>query len=182
MAPGTVPETIIDLDSWAAARGVQHVIWTDLPPRFTDQTTRQDRDDCLPDEDQAVEYLGRLSLTIRLLGPRSTYMCTGANRHRLPSPFRSRIRMGAEDFDVSRHASTTSPLAARINAATPHWSVGDSSALYMGDCLELMEAIPDNSIDCVWTDPPYLLSNDGITCVAGRMVKVNKGDWPKSRR
>ena len=89
--------------------------------------------------------------------------------------------MGTEDFGVSRHASTTSPLAARINAATPHWSVEDSSALYMGDCLELMEAIPDNSIDCVWTDPPYLLSNDGITCVAGRMVKVNKGDWDRSR-
>ena len=82
---------------------------------------------------------------------------------------------------MSRHASTTSPRAARINAATPHWFGEDSSALYMGDCLELMEAIPDNSIDCVWTDPPYLLSNDGITCVAGRMVKVNKGDWDRSR-
>ena len=58
--PGTVPETIIDLDFWAAARGVRQVIWTDLPPRFTDPTTRQDRDGCLPDEDQAVEYLRRL--------------------------------------------------------------------------------------------------------------------------
>ena len=58
--PGTVPETIIDLDSWAAAQGVQQVIWTDLPPRFTDPTTRRDRDGCRPDEDQAVEYLGRL--------------------------------------------------------------------------------------------------------------------------
>ena len=44
-----------------------------------------------------------------------------------------------------------------------------------------METIPDDSVDCVWTDPPYLLSNDGITCVAGRMVKVNKGDWDRSR-
>ena len=58
--PGTVPETIIDLDSWAAAQGVQQVIWTDLPPRFTDPTTCQDRDGCPPDEDQAVEYLRRL--------------------------------------------------------------------------------------------------------------------------
>ena len=61
------------------------------------------------------------------------------------------------------------------------WTEGDSSALYLGDCLELMETIPDNSVDCVWTDPPYLLSNDGVTCVAGRMVKVNKGDWDRSR-
>ena len=44
-----------------------------------------------------------------------------------------------------------------------------------------METIPDDSVDCVWADAPYLLSNDGITCVAGRMVKVNKGDWDRSR-
>ena len=36
-------------------------------------------------------------------------------------------------------------------------------------------------MDCIWTDPPYLLSNDGITCVAGKMVKVNKGEWDRSR-
>ena len=27
--------------------------------------------------------------------------------------------------------------------------------IYCGDCLELMREIPDNSIDCVITDPPY---------------------------
>ena len=63
----------------------------------------------------------------------------------------------------------------------PIWSGRDSSALYLGDCLELMEAMPDDSVDCIWTDPPYLLSNDGVTCVAGRMVKVNKGEWDRSR-
>ncbi len=45
----------------------------------------------------------------------------------------------------------------------------------------MLSGIPDESIDCVWTDPPYLLSNGGITCVAGRMVSVDKGDWDKSR-
>jgi len=44
-----------------------------------------------------------------------------------------------------------------------------------------MAAMPAESIDCVWTDPPYNLSNDGITCIAGRMVKVNKGEWDRSR-
>ena len=73
--PGTVPETIIDLDSWAAARGVQHVIWTDLPPRFTDPTTRQDRDDCLPDEDQEVEYLGRLIADDKAAGAENYIRC-----------------------------------------------------------------------------------------------------------
>lgn len=27
--------------------------------------------------------------------------------------------------------------------------------LYQGDCLEIMKTFPDNSIDCVVTDPPY---------------------------
>ena len=44
-----------------------------------------------------------------------------------------------------------------------------------GDALEVLARIPDESVDCVWTDPPYLLSNGGVTCVAGRMVSVNKG-------
>ncbi|MCY4365365.1 MAG: site-specific DNA-methyltransferase [Chloroflexi bacterium] len=54
------------------------------------------------------------------------------------------------------------------------------SALYCGDAFNLMSEISDNSIDCIWTDPPYLLSNDGITCVAGKMVSVNKGAWDRS--
>lgn len=27
--------------------------------------------------------------------------------------------------------------------------------LYQGDCMELMRDIPDGSVDCVITDPPY---------------------------
>jgi site-specific DNA-methyltransferase (adenine-specific) len=55
------------------------------------------------------------------------------------------------------------------------------SYLQLGDSLALMQTLPGDSADCIWTDPPYLLSNDGITCVAGRMVKVNKGEWDRSR-
>ncbi|MBO4373752.1 MAG: site-specific DNA-methyltransferase [Lachnospiraceae bacterium] len=29
----------------------------------------------------------------------------------------------------------------------------------------------------IFADPPYFLSNDGITCQAGKMVSVNKGSW-----
>jgi len=32
----------------------------------------------------------------------------------------------------------------------------------------------------IFADPPYNLSNGGITCQAGRMVSVNKGEWDKS--
>ncbi len=62
------------------------------------------------------------------------------------------------------------------------WESADGkSRLHHGDSLDLLSDLPSNSIDCIWTDPPYNLSNDGITCVAGRMVKVNKGEWDRSR-
>lgn len=53
--------------------------------------------------------------------------------------------------------------------------------IYQGDCLEILPAIPENCVDLIFADPPYFLSNDGITCHAGRMVSVNKGDWDRSQ-
>jgi site-specific DNA-methyltransferase (adenine-specific) len=53
--------------------------------------------------------------------------------------------------------------------------------IYQGDCLEILAAIPESSVDLVFADPPYFLSNGGITCHAGRMVSVNKGEWDKSK-
>jgi len=53
--------------------------------------------------------------------------------------------------------------------------------LYQANCLNLLAALPENSVDMVFADPPYNLSNGGITVHAGRMVSVNKGDWDKSK-
>jgi site-specific DNA-methyltransferase (adenine-specific) len=53
--------------------------------------------------------------------------------------------------------------------------------LYQGDSLELLALLPESSVDLIFADPPYFLSNGGITCHAGRMVSVNKGDWDKSQ-
>jgi len=65
---------------------------------------------------------------------------------------------------------------------TQAWTSADGrSFLHVGDSIAFMQSLQGESIDCIWTDPPYLLSNDGITCVAGRMVKVNKGEWDRSR-
>lgn len=33
--------------------------------------------------------------------------------------------------------------------------------LFQGDCLELMKNIPDNSVDLLLTDPPYVLNTKG---------------------
>lgn len=57
----------------------------------------------------------------------------------------------------------------------------ENTALFMYDSLELMALLPDNSIDMIFADPPYMLSNDGISCQAGKMVKVNKGEWDRSK-
>ena len=32
--------------------------------------------------------------------------------------------------------------------------------IHCGDCLELMKDIPDESIDCIITDPPYNLNKE----------------------
>jgi len=46
---------------------------------------------------------------------------------------------------------------------------------------QLLKKYPDGIFDMIFADPPYFLSNGGITCQAGRMVKVDKGKWDKSQ-
>jgi site-specific DNA-methyltransferase (adenine-specific) len=53
--------------------------------------------------------------------------------------------------------------------------------LFHGDCLKLLGQMPADCVDMIFADPPYFLSNDGITCHAGRMVSVNKGEWDRSQ-
>lgn len=56
--------------------------------------------------------------------------------------------------------------------------------LYHTNCIEFMDAViskyPNGKFDVIFADPPYFLSNGGITCHAGKMVKVDKGQWDKS--
>ena len=60
-------------------------------------------------------------------------------------------------------------------------SPDDSLRLYQADALDLLRRMPDESVDMIFADPPYFLSNGGITCVNGRMVRVDKGGWDKSQ-
>lgn len=52
--------------------------------------------------------------------------------------------------------------------------------LYHGDAFQLLSMCKDHIFDMIFADPPYFLSNDGITCQSGRMVSVNKGSWDKA--
>ena len=51
--------------------------------------------------------------------------------------------------------------------------------LYQGDSMQVIEQLPDNSIDAIFADPPYFLSNGGISVQSGKQVCVDKGDWDK---
>lgn len=65
------------------------------------------------------------------------------------------------------------------------FKIGDNPAyyetpdilLFQGNSLEIMAEMPHESVDVIFADPPYFLSNGGITCSGGKMVSVNKGKW-----
>ena len=52
--------------------------------------------------------------------------------------------------------------------------------LYHGSCLDILPKIPENSVDMIFADPPYNLSNGGFSVQSGKRVDVHKGDWDKS--
>lgn len=60
----------------------------------------------------------------------------------------------------------------------PYYST-DKEMLILGDTFEILECIKEGTIDMIFADPPYFLSNDGVTCQGGKMVSVNKGQWDK---
>lgn len=49
--------------------------------------------------------------------------------------------------------------------------------LYHEDCLKVLSEMKESSVDLIFADPPYFLSNGTFTCHAGRAVSVKKADW-----
>lgn len=73
-----------------------------------------------------------------------------------------------------------------FNAFAPAYAdPRDRVSLYKADCIDflnrLADASPHGCVDMIFADPPYFLSNGGISCQSGKMVSVNKGVWDKSR-
>ena len=52
--------------------------------------------------------------------------------------------------------------------------------LIIKDALKALKRIRSESVDFIFADPPYFLSNGGISVKSGKQVSVNKGDWDKS--
>lgn len=55
----------------------------------------------------------------------------------------------------------------------------ESALLYLSDVFAALSNLRPQSVDMIFADPPYFLSNDGFSCSGGKAVSVNKGDWDK---
>jgi len=105
-----------------------------------------------------------------------------ATAHSLPThEARATLLPAGRPARVARAPSSpTSPSSGP--APTTWWSSPDERArLIHGDSLEVLAALPERSVDVIFADPPYFLSNGGTTCQAGKRVSVDKGGWDKSR-
>jgi site-specific DNA-methyltransferase (adenine-specific) len=61
-------------------------------------------------------------------------------------------------------------------------SYGEPGAIvYRADCVELMRLMPAGSVDLIFADPPYRLSNGGMSVKNGRLAPVDKGAWDRSK-
>lgn len=56
----------------------------------------------------------------------------------------------------------------------------DNFKLIYNDIFKAIKKFEDKSVDMIFADPPYFLSNDGITCSGGKMVSVNKEEWDRT--
>ena len=57
-------------------------------------------------------------------------------------------------------------------------SSNNDFTLIQGDCVETLSKFKFG-FDMVFADPPYFLSNGGISCQSGKVVCVDKGNWDK---
>ena len=67
-----------------------------------------------------------------------------------------------------------------MNKVKTYYEVNNFT-LFHGDTFEILKSIKSKSIDMIFSDLPYFLSGDGITCSGGKMVSVNKGNWDKKK-
>ena len=71
------------------------------------------------------------------------------------------------------------PAAARVTSVKPYFQANSFTLLH-SDAIVALSRLPAESVDMIFADPPYNLSNGGFTVHAGRRVSVNKGGWDKT--
>lgn len=94
------------------------------------------------------------------------------------NPFAFQVAEAPPEYAKTKRAANKGLPA----AAEPYFYEREPGVkLIIGDCIEIMSKAPAGCVDMIFADPPYFLSNNGITCHAGRMVSVNKGKWDASK-
>ena len=86
--------------------------------------------------------------------------------------YNSGIVLSADDY-VSTEIS--------VDKNQPYYQSPSSDfTLIQGDCIEMMAKF-SFAFDMIFADPPYFLSNGGISYQSGKVVCVDKGDWDKGK-
>lgn len=87
-------------------------------------------------------------------------------------------------FDILLHPNmdyqiqTTESLRRVETVSAYYKSEKNDFILAKGDSFKLLKDL-DFKFDMIFADPPYFLSNGGISCQNGKVVCVDKGDWDK---
>ena len=66
-----------------------------------------------------------------------------------------------------------------VKVETFYKSQNKDFTLVNGDCVSVLESF-DFKFDMIFADPPYFLSNGGISVSRGKVVCVDKGEWDKA--
>lgn len=76
-------------------------------------------------------------------------------------------------------------MALRREFALSHTHLGDLAPvfetdlgqLFQGDCLDFLQAVPDNTVDMVFADPPFNLGKDYGKNVSDKLMRDEYLQW-----
>ena len=85
-----------------------------------------------------------------------------------------KIVLDSEDFTDANF------IVKNQNLKAYYKSPNKDFVLAHGDCFKLLKEF-DFKFDMIFADPPYFLSNGGISLQSGKVVCVNKGNWDKGK-
>ena len=85
-----------------------------------------------------------------------------------------------EVVQVKRMINSDSSKRVGEEVIITNYNSNNDFQLINGDAFEILPRIKDKSVDMIFLDPPYFLSNGGISCSNGKQVSVNKGKWDEN--